>query len=74
MMSRERLLEILCRLPAVRLELIDLVWKLVDDSGQLDETKVAFHYIEVEQAAAQAEEQAKATGELVRSLENLLNG
>ena len=50
MMTRDRLLEILQSLPAVRLELIGLTWKLVDDNGRIDEAKVAFYYVEVEKA------------------------
>ena len=73
MMTRDRLLEILQSLPAVRLELIGLTWKLVDDNGRLDEAKVAFYYVEVEKAVTQAQEQARATGELIRSLANLLH-
>ena len=72
MMTQERLLEILRELPTVRMELIDLAWELIDDNGRLDETKVAFHFTEVERASAQAQEQARTTGELIRSLGNLL--
>ena len=72
MMTQETLLDLIKNLPPVHLEIIDLVWKLVDEDGKLDEQKLSFYYTEVEKAAAQARSYAKETGELVRCLNHLL--
>jgi len=72
MLTQERLLEIVRQLPEVRLEIVVLTWQLTGEDGQLDENKIAYHYSEIEKAAAQAEAYARDTREMVRCLNQLL--
>lgn len=72
MITREKLLEILKDLPPVRLEIIDLTWKLVDKGGHLLGDKVSFHYTEVERAIGQAQAYAQDTHRIVSCLKKLI--
>jgi hypothetical protein len=72
MISQVRLVELLKNLPEVHLELLDLTWQLTGKDGTLDPQKIAFHYIEVEKATAEAESYTRSTKEMVQCLTRLL--
>jgi hypothetical protein len=68
MMSQEQLTELLRKLPAVQLDLLELTRKAVGENGALDAQKIAFHYQEIGSAIAQAESYARATKGMVQCL------
>lgn len=73
MISQERLIEIVKQLPEVHLELLELVWQLTGNDGQLDPEKLAFRYPELEEAIARAEAYSRETREMVRCLTQLVH-
>jgi len=68
MMSQEQLTELLRKLPAVQLDLLELTRKSVGENGALDAQKVSYYYKEIESAMAQAESYARATKGMVQCL------
>ena len=73
MITQQRLLELLGKLPEVHLELLGLTWQLVGENGSLDPQKISFHYVEIEKAVAQAETYSRGTKEMVQCLISLLH-
>lgn len=73
MITSKRIVQILRELPPVKLDIIDLAWKVTGKDGDLESDKVAFYAKEVEAAADQAKEYIEQTEQMVDSLKKLLN-
>ena len=58
--------------PETRLRLIELAWELADAEGNLDELRAVPRMQEIREACQEAENYAKATRKLARSLNECL--
>lgn len=71
-MRSEDVLRALKRVPEAHLRLIDLAWELYRD-GELDEKKATLLSKEIEEAAKEAEDYARATREAIWALKKALS-
>ena len=65
-------IEALQRLPARRIDLIELAWRFTKPDGTLDEDLMAFHMKEIQDAAKAADAYAEDTKKAVTLLWELL--
>jgi len=74
MNENELVIEALKKVPEKRLLIMDLVWQVLDDNGQMDFTRVVDKQPEVNLALAEANAYAQATQRAWMGLIKLLEG
>jgi len=69
-MKPEEIINALEKVPEYRLRLVELAWKLVNEEGKIDLTKIAFYHQEIVEAIEEAEAYRKETKEIRQCLLN----
>jgi hypothetical protein len=70
-METQEIIRILREVPETRLRILSLCQKLIKEDGTIDREKVAFNYVELGEAAKEAQDYSRGTHEAVICLKKL---